>query len=142
MIDVKPDAVGYDQDCYLALKGEGDLASGQTLKLSLGETVVCGRSRHCDWSLKRSPDYLKAHGEERVAIQKRLSYRAVSRKHLRIAFLARDMVELKNLSANGTFVDGKRIDRIVLDDCTTTEHVIRLGPDGPQLHLVPGSLPL
>ena len=142
MIEVRSGTVGYDQDCYLALKGEGDLAAGQNLKLSLGETVEVGRSRHCDWSLKRAPAYLKTEGKERLALHKDLEYCSVSRKHLTIAFLAKDMVELKNLSTNGTFVDGKRIDRIVLDDCTTAEHVIRLGPHGPTLRLSPGSLPV
>lgn len=142
MIEVKPGTVDYDQDCYLALKGEGDLAAGQNLKLSLGETIVVGRSRHCDWSLKRAPAYLKTSGADRVALHKRMQYCSVSRKHVRIAFLAKDMVELKNLSANGTYVDGKRVDRIVLEDCTTREHLIRLGPHGPTLRLSPGSLPL
>ncbi len=142
MIEVKSGSVGYDQDCYLALKGVGELVEGQTLKLSLGETIVCGRSRHCDWSLKRAPAYLKAGGKDRIALQSQLEYCSVSRKHLQIAFLSREMVELTNLSANGTYVDGNRIDRIVLDDCMTQEHEIRLGPEGPMLMLVPGSLPV
>ena len=142
MIETKAGTVGYDQDVYIALKGEGDLAAGQSVKLNLGETIVVGRSRHCGWSLKRAPAYLKATGKKRHEIQQQLEYCSVSRKHLQIAFLAKDMVELTNLSGNGTFVDGKQIDRIVLDDCTTHEHAIRLGPHGPTLRLTPGSLPV
>ena len=142
MIEVKPGKTGYNQTCYLALKGTGRLASGQTLKLSLGETVVCGRSRHCDWSLKRTPAYLKAPDGDRHAMQGELAFKSVSRRHVRITFLSRDMVELENLSGNGTLVDGNVVDRIVLDDCFESTHAIQMGPEGPILELHPGSLPI
>lgn len=142
MIEVKPDAKGYNTRQYLTLKGESELAQGEMLKLSLGETIICGRSRHCDWSLKRTPNYLMSNDEDRKMIRKSLVFRSVSRQHVRIAYLSGDMVDIENLSTNGTFVDGNRVDRIVLKDCETTPHTIQLGPAGVVLRLEPGSLPL
>ena len=36
-------------------------------------------------------------------------------------------IELEDLSSNGTFVDGKRIDRLVITDVKETPHEILLG---------------
>ena len=141
MIEVKDNPNGFE-NTYLSLRGLGELGDGQTLKVNLGETVVCGRSRHCEWSLKRTPAYLKSENSGRRAIQKSVAFRSVSRRHVRIAFLARDMVELENLSGNGTLLDGHRIDRIVLNDCMERNHTIQLGPEGVILELEPGSLPV
>lgn len=141
MIEIKKGDASYSPGPSLVLRGTGRLGEGEMIKISMGETVVVGRSRHCDWSLKRSPGYLKSEGDEREAITKSLEFRSVSRQHLRIAFLAEDMVELENLSANGTFLDGNRLDRIVLRDCLERTHAIRLGPKGVLLELAPGSLP-
>ena len=142
MIELKPSKHGYNDRKYLKLRGTGPWGEGENLKLSLGETVVCGRSRHCDWSLKRTPTYLKAERAERDELKKGVEFRSVSRQHVRIAFLAPDMVDIENLSSNGTFVDGNRVDRIVLKDCETQAHTIQLGPKGVVLELEPGSLPL
>ena len=60
MIQVQPDDPrGYDDTVYVYVKGVGDGLDGQNVKISLGESVTCGRSRHCEWSLKRTPLYLK-----------------------------------------------------------------------------------
>lgn len=142
MIEVRNRKNGYNDRKYLTLRGTGPLGDGETLKLSLGETIVCGRSRHCDWSLKRAPAYLQSAGESRDSIRESLAFRSVSRQHVRIAFLAPDMVDVENLSSNGTVVDGSRVDRIVLKDCERATHAIRLGPEGVVLSLEPGSLPL
>lgn len=142
MIEVKPHRPGYDTRRYLTLRGLGPLGEGETLKLSLGETIVCGRSRHCDWSLKRTPAFLMADEEEREALRGSLAFRSVSRRHVRIAFLAADMLDIENLSTNGTFVDGHKVDRLILKDCITEAHEIRLGPAGVVLRLEPGALPV
>ncbi len=142
MIELKPSKSGYNDRKYLTLRGTGPVGEGETLKVSLGETIVCGRSRHCDWSLKRTPTYLTSTDEAREEFKKSMEFRSVSRQHVRIAFLAPDMVDVENLSNNGTFVDGNRVDRIVLKDCDTARHTIQLGPKGVVLALEPGSLPL
>lgn len=142
MINVRPGEPGYNSRRYLTLRGTGELGTGENLKISLGETVVCGRSRHCDWSLKRTPTYLKAENGEREEITNSMTFRSTSRQHVRIAFLAPDMVDIENLSNNGTLVDGNLVDRIVLKDCATATHTIQLGPQGVMLRLEPGGLPI
>ena len=60
------------------------------LQLRVGETVTIGRSRSCDLSL-RSPDASRRHAEILLAAS---------------GWLVRDLD-----STNGTFVNGKRVDR-------------------------------
>jgi len=144
MMNLKPDDAvnGYDTEQYVSLRGLGDLASGQQVKVNLGETITVGRSRHCDWSLRRAPSYLKSNGDGRDVIRHDLRYNSVSRKHAHIRYVAPDMVEIENLSGNGTLVDGKLVDKIVLTDCREQTHRIQLGPKGVILELAQGSLPL
>ena len=142
MIDLRDDGRGYDDRHYLALHGIGEMGDGETLKLCLGESVVCGRSRHCEWSLKRTPTYLKSRDGAREELRTSVAWRATSRRHVRITYLAPDMVDVENLSANGTLVDGHKVDRIVLTDCRERPHTIQMGPQGVTLELKPGSLPV
>lgn len=142
MMNLKPGENGYDSNHYLSVRGLGNLAEGQNVKVSLGETIVVGRSRHCDWSLRRAPHYLKTPVGQRAEIQNDLAFNSVSRRHARISYLAPDMVEVENLSGNGTLVDGKLVDKIVLTDCRSEAHRIQLGPKGVILELQPGSLPV
>jgi pSer/pThr/pTyr-binding forkhead associated (FHA) protein len=125
----------YDDRHVLALCGTGELGEGSHLPIRLGESVVVGRSRHCDWSLKRTPGWLRKPDAERVRIRKSLPWRATSRRHCRISYIAPDIVDVENLSINGTIVDGHKVDRIVLTDCRRHPHSIRLGPDGVTLQL-------
>lgn len=141
MIDLRPNPHGYDSRHALVLKGTGPLGEGMTIKISLGEVVVCGRSRHCGWSLKRTPAFLMSEDARREKLRRSLAWRATSRKHCRIAFLAPDLVEVVNFSTNGTFVDGHRVDRAMLTECRTRVHGIQLGLNGVTLELHPGSLP-
>lgn len=123
----------------LALRGKGELGDGSHLGIRIGDTVVLGRSRYCDWSLKRTPAWLRLPDDERTRIRGTLAWRATSRRHCRISYLAPDLVDVENLSTNGTFVDGRRIDRLVLTDCREQAHTIRLGPDGVTVELRPGA---
>lgn len=132
----------YDTRTYLSLVGLGDVAEGQNVTLNLGESILVGRSRHCAWSLRRTPRYLKAPAEGREALQQDHAYSSVSRKHARISYIAPDMLEVKNLSANGTLVDGRLVDKLILTDCRTVSHKIQLGPKGVILVVRPGSLPI
>jgi pSer/pThr/pTyr-binding forkhead associated (FHA) protein len=142
MIQVRPDPNGYDDRHYLSLKGTGLDGDGQLLKLNLGESVFCGRSRHCQWSLKRTPGFLQAAKDERDRRRKGDTWRTVSRRHCRVTYVSPDMVEVENLSPNGTLVDGHSVDRIVLTDCRRKSHRIQLGPHGVTLDLEPGALPI
>ena len=136
------DANQYDTEHYVAVRGLGELAQGQQVKINLGESIVVGRSRHCDWSLRRAPSYLKSDANGRDVIRHDLRYNSVSRKHARISYIAQDMVEIENLSGNGTLVDGKLVDKMMLTDCRTKTHRVQLGPKGVILEIQPGSLPL
>lgn len=141
-MNLNPEKNGYDDKHYLSVRGLGELAEGQTVKINLGETIVVGRSRHCDWSLRRAPTYLKSAPSGRTAIKNNLAFNSVSRKHATISYVAPDMVEVKNLSINGTLVDGKLVDKIVLNDLREKGHRIQLGPKGVILELEQGSLPV
>jgi pSer/pThr/pTyr-binding forkhead associated (FHA) protein len=142
VIELHPHPNGYDDRHYLYVSGAGDMGDGQTVKVNLGESVVCGRSRHCDWSLKKTPRYLANAAGYRDRLKQSLPFRATSRKHCKITYTGADMVEVENLSQNGTLVDGHKVDRIVLTDCRRNAHEIRLGADGVRLELRPGSLPI
>ena len=78
----------------------------------------------------------------RGAVEASHAYNSVSRKHARISYVAPDMVEIKNLSGNGTLVDGRLVDKLILQDCRENSHKIQLGPKGVILMLQPGSLPI
>ena len=101
MIDARPDAHGYDSRYSLILRGTGLMGEGTTLKISLGEAIGCGRSRHCAWSLKRTPAFLMSENGHREALRRSIPWRATSRRHCRIAYLAPDMVEIVNQLGDG-----------------------------------------
>lgn len=126
----------------LLLKAHDATLGGETLRVGLGESVLCGRSRRCHWSLKRTAAYLEDKGGARERMESSLAFTSVSRHHCRVSFLAPDLVEVQNLSSNGTLVDGRPVDRLMLLDCRTRPHTLQLGPEGLVLDLVPGSLPL
>ena len=141
-LKAEENASQYDTEHYVCVRGLGDLAQGQQVKISLGESIVVGRSRHCEWSLRRAPTYLKSDAGARNEIRHDLRYNSVSRKHARISYVAPDMVEIENLSGNGTLVDGKLVHKIVLTDCRSVTHRLQMGPKGVILEIQPGSLPL
>jgi pSer/pThr/pTyr-binding forkhead associated (FHA) protein len=140
MIQIKPDPAPYDDTHYLRLRGLEGIGAGETAKISLGETLTLGRSRHCGWSLKTSARYLKDVDGERARIRESVAFRSVSRRHCKVTYLAPDLAEVVNLSPNGTIVDGHRVDRIVLSDCRAAAHRIRLGATGDLVELSCGSV--
>jgi pSer/pThr/pTyr-binding forkhead associated (FHA) protein len=142
MIQLTTDGPAYDDRHYLRLAGRDGLTQGETLKISLGESVVVGRSRTCDLSLKKTPRYLRDADGERARIQASLPFRATSRRHVRLSYVAPDVVEVENLSPNGTFVDGHLVDRRLLTDVRVATHEIRLGAHGDVLVLACGSVEL
>ena len=140
MIQIKPDPAPYDDTHYLVLQGVDGIGVGETAKISLGESLVVGRSRYCGWSLQKSARYLKDENGEREAIRESVAFRSVSRRHCRVTYLAPDLAEVVNLSPNGTIVDGHRVDRIVINDCRRKPHRIQLGPTGDTVELHCGSV--
>ena len=93
----------------LEVRGRGGLLEGVHRSIEPGGTLVVGRSRSCHLSLRRTRRFLAS----RDALERLQSdpFRRVSRVHCEIAYLADSRVEIRDLSQNGTLVDGRRIDR-------------------------------
>ena len=107
----------------LILKGTKGSAEGETFYINYGQTVTIGRSRTADISFRHLPKYQNLTAEE----LKSDAILSISRKHLRIAFNNWHGVELKDLSTNGTFLVGKRINKKVIKDIKERSYEIRLG---------------
>jgi pSer/pThr/pTyr-binding forkhead associated (FHA) protein len=106
------------------LVGIKGMVQGEEYPLEHGESLVIGRSRECDVSLRDCKRWQEAEDEGRSLEE---GSKTVSRKHLKISFHDPDSIELEDLSSNGTFVDGKRIDRMVISDLRQTPHEVTLG---------------
>ena len=131
---------GANTGPFLVVRGRGGLLDGELVKVPLGATVVLGRSRRCDVSLKKSARYLLSAGADRTAIRSRLAYRAVSRRHCSVRFASATTVEITNHSPNGTFVDGRAVTRLRLDDIRRRGHRLTLGRSGDEFEVELGSL--
>ena len=106
------------------LVGLGGVVEGEVFPLAYGKSVIIGRSRSCDVSLRNCKRWQDL--EEAGELPEETS-KTVSRKHLKITFHNANSIELEDLSSNGTFVDGKRIDRLILADVKEAPHEVRLG---------------
>jgi pSer/pThr/pTyr-binding forkhead associated (FHA) protein len=99
----------HDSFDRLQLTGTEGMLRNDSIIIRLGETVVVGRSRSCDFSTRRSKRFQTANEEEQRRILDERSFNKVSRHHARISFLAKGQVEVADLSRNGTFIDDERI---------------------------------
>ena len=107
-----------------ALIGIEGFVQGEVYPLQYGQSVIIGRSRSCDISLRRCRRWLELDPASRNAEK---DFKTVSRKHVRISFHNANSIEIEDLSSNGTFVDGKRIDRTLISDIKERDHEILLG---------------
>lgn len=112
-------------DPSILVRGVKGFLRGEERVLRVGEECVVGRSRAADLSLKRAKRFLER--PDRVQVAKSERFLAVSRRHVRIRFLHPDVVEVKDLSANGTLLDGRRVDCVALTDLRSRAHEIGLG---------------
>ena len=97
---------------------------GESCPLLYGKTVIVGRSRDVDFSLKRTRVYCDQTPEQRDADEEA---QTISGRHFKITVYNLRSIEIKNLSPNGTIVDGKPIESIVLSDVSNNRHEIRMG---------------
>ncbi len=97
---------------------------GEVFPLEYGKTFTIGRSREADFSLKRTEKYRAQTPDER---DKDEAAQTVSGKHFQITMYNLRSIELKNLSPNGTKVDGQTIETLVLDDLASRSHKIAFG---------------
>ncbi len=107
------------------LRGTGGLLEGENHLVRLGEEVIVGRSRHCDFSLKKTRTYLLEDSRERI--REDPDFLRISRKHVRVAFVNEGMVEVESLGTNGVLVDGKRVDRLMITDLATHTYTVNMG---------------
>jgi pSer/pThr/pTyr-binding forkhead associated (FHA) protein len=108
----------------VVLKGINGVASDETFYINYGEVVTIGRGHECDISYRKFKNYPQKESKDK-------DFLAVSRKHLRISFYNSHSVELKDLSANGSYLNGKPIrKRIFITHIGTTKtpYEIKLGP--------------
>lgn len=92
--------------------------------LEYGKTVVVGRSRSVDLSLQQMDSYLNMTDKER---EEDRAVRTVSGRHFEVTMYNLKAVEIVNLSPNGTYVDGKPVDRLLVDDLAQKSHEIAFG---------------
>jgi pSer/pThr/pTyr-binding forkhead associated (FHA) protein len=106
------------------LVGIAGHVEGAHTPLEYGKTIVVGRSRAADLSLRRIPAIAAMSDEEREADH---DLRTVSGKHFEITMYNANSIEVVNLSPNGTYVDGKLVDKMIIEDAAENAHEIRIG---------------
>ena len=106
------------------LVGVEGFVRGEAYPLWRGATVVIGRSRSCDISLRRCKAWLALAPGQR---DEQRDFKTVSRKHIRVSYTDDDNVEIEDLSSNGTFLDGQRVSRVVIHNLRERSHEILLG---------------
>ncbi|MHC4957511.1 MAG: FHA domain-containing protein [Planctomycetota bacterium] len=112
-------------DPVLVVRGLKGFLAGEERELHVGDVLVIGRSRSADLSLRAARRFLMRTDQEQVMESE--AFKSVSRKHTRIQYLHPGLVEVKDLSSNGTFVDGRKVDVVALTDFRDGGHVVTLG---------------
>ena len=113
-------------DQYVRVRGVKGFLEGEERLLKRGDEVVVGRSRKADLSVRMSTKYLER--MDRGDVSRSEAWRTVSRQHARITFYRDDLIVIEDLSANGRFVDGERVDgKLNVEDLADNPRVITLG---------------
>ncbi|MCI0341974.1 MAG: FHA domain-containing protein [Planctomycetales bacterium] len=108
----------------LVLVGVDGMVEGEIFRVAPGAQVVIGRSRSCDISLRKCLRYLSLDPEER---DRNKHFQTVSRQHLQVSVEGPGHVELENLGANGTLMEGQKFDKVTLTDLAARPREIVLG---------------
>ncbi len=93
----------------LVVMGDGGLLAGERVSIGPGATLVVGRSRSCQLSLRNARGFRRR--EDQTELLASRPFRRVSRVHCEIAYLPDGRAEIRDLSCNGTLVDGRRLER-------------------------------
>ena len=99
---------------------------GQLYPLEYGKPMIVGRSRMVAISLRRTQKYRLLSEAER---EKDEAAQTVSGKHVQVTMFNLSSIEIKNLSPNGTRVDGKPVDVTMISDVASKIHRIEFGID-------------
>lgn len=114
-----------DNGVVLVVRGTRGFLGGEEQRVKVGETLVIGRSRRADLSTRRAkklkarPDWEKVIGTA--------AFLTVSRRHTRIEHVSPGVIEITDLSSNGTILDGRPIARETVADLAEKTHVLRIG---------------
>jgi len=122
----------------LVVKGLRGFLGGEEQRVNVGETLILGRSRRAGLSTRRARK-LKARPDwEKVIVT--AAFLTVSRRHTRIEHVRPGVVEITDLSSNGTYLDGKLIARETLMDLKEKTHILGVGAQERfELSLVPSA---
>ncbi len=106
------------------LVGIEGFVQGEEYPLWRGATVVVGRSRSCDISLRRCKAWLALDPQKR---NEQSDFKTVSRKHVRISYADDNNIEIEDLSSNGTFLNGEKVSRVAIHNLRERSHELLLG---------------
>jgi hypothetical protein len=109
----------------VVIRGVKGFLEGERFVLRVGEAMVIGRSRRADVSTRRA-ERLRAR-EDWQRILRKEPFLTVSRRHVRLHFLHPGLLEIKDISANGTYLDGRRIDCVAVTDLNERSHLLAVG---------------
>ncbi len=109
----------------LLVRGLRGFLAGEERRVAVGESLVVGRSRRAGLSTRRAKK-LKARPDWEMVIGT-AAFLTVSRRHTRIDHVAPGVIEITDLSSNGTYLDGKQISKETVKDLAETTHVLGVG---------------
>ena len=112
----------------LVIAGHGGLLAGVERTLDPGDTLVIGRSRSCDLSLRKTKAFDRR--SDAPDLRDSQAFNRVSRIHCEIEYQTDGQVAVRDLSQNGTLVDGVRVGR---------SHLFRVGAARVVVELVDGT---
>jgi len=116
---------GSSNGPVLVVRGMKGFFAGERRELAVGEELVVGRSRSADLSLRAARRFVQRGDQEQI--MKTEAFLSVSRKHVRIKYVNPGLVEVEDLSSNGTFLDGRKIESVALTDFKERGHIVALG---------------
>ena len=107
----------------LSIHGIHGWSDGSLYPLANGDALIIGRSRSCDISLRHTVGYLDQPRRER---DHDTDFNTVSRRHVRIR-LKQKILIIEDLSSNGTWINGERVDHRMDIDISRGPIELRLG---------------
>jgi len=98
----------------VVLEGRGGLLDGVRMPLRERAPLVIGRSRSCDLSFRKAPGFVRRVDRERLLRSR--EFNRLSRIHCELTLQKDGRVEIRDLSHNGTWVEGDRVHGSVVVD--------------------------
>lgn len=109
----------------LLVKGVKGFLAGEEREVAVGEVLVVGRSRSADFSVRKARKLVER--ADAVEVMGTEAFLSVSRKHVRIHYMHPDLIEIQDLSSNGTYLDGRKVDCVAVTDLKQRSHILALG---------------